>query len=99
MTKRGMGSLCIFAILVCGGTAAAQGSAMAMASDAPKGSAGQTRTYYIAADEVTWDYVPGGTDGIAGKPFRAVGFFMGGPKPGTKPVEKPVPTSYVKTLY
>ena len=30
----------------------------------------QTRTYYIAADEVTWDYVPGGRDEIAGQAVR-----------------------------
>lgn len=27
------------------------------------------RTYYIAADEVTWDYAPTGIDQITGKPF------------------------------
>jgi FtsP/CotA-like multicopper oxidase with cupredoxin domain len=33
------------------------------------GPTGQTRTYYIAADEVTWDYAPGGVNQITGKPF------------------------------
>ena len=61
--------LFMFAILVCGGTAAAQGSAMAMSSGAPGGSTGQTRTYYIAADEVTWDYAPGSMNQITGQPF------------------------------
>jgi len=28
-----------------------------------------TRTYYIAADEVTWDYAPSGIDEVSGKPF------------------------------
>jgi FtsP/CotA-like multicopper oxidase with cupredoxin domain len=32
-------------------------------------STGQTRTYYIAADEVTWDYAPGGINQITGQPF------------------------------
>ncbi len=59
--------LFVFAILVCGGTAAAQGSAMA--SGAPNGSTGQTRTYYIAADEVTWDYAPGNMNRISGQPL------------------------------
>jgi FtsP/CotA-like multicopper oxidase with cupredoxin domain len=27
------------------------------------------RTYYIAADEVTWDYAPSGIDEVTGKPF------------------------------
>lgn len=30
---------------------------------------GQVRTYYIAADEVVWDYAPQGKDVIANKPF------------------------------
>jgi hypothetical protein len=29
-----------------------------------------TRTYYIAADEVEWDYAPGGSNPITGMPFR-----------------------------
>ena len=29
----------------------------------------QTRTYYIAADEVDWDYAPQGKDMISGEPF------------------------------
>ena len=59
MTTRDTGPifLFIFAILVCGGTAAAQGSAMTTASGTPNGSTGRTRTYFIAADEVTWDSV------------------------------------------
>ena len=32
-------------------------------------SAGQVRTYYIAADQVLWDYAPDGTNDITGKPF------------------------------
>ncbi len=30
---------------------------------------GRTRLYYIAADEVTWDYAPSGKNLITGKPF------------------------------
>jgi FtsP/CotA-like multicopper oxidase with cupredoxin domain len=30
---------------------------------------GMTRTYYIAADEVLWDYAPDGRNDIAGRPF------------------------------
>jgi FtsP/CotA-like multicopper oxidase with cupredoxin domain len=93
MTNRGL--FCsLLAILGCSAFAA-----MASASGATSGSTGQTRTYYIAADEVAWDYVPGGQDVIAGKPFRSVGLFLPGPNPGAKPVEKPVPTTYVKALY
>ncbi len=28
-----------------------------------------THTYYIAADEVVWDYAPGGVNKITGQPF------------------------------
>jgi hephaestin len=30
---------------------------------------GKTRTYYIAVDEVEWDYAPSGIDQLTGKPF------------------------------
>jgi FtsP/CotA-like multicopper oxidase with cupredoxin domain len=53
---------------------------------------GKTRTYYIAADEVTWDYVPGGRDDIAGQPYADTAFFNRGPA-------RPVGTIYHKVLY
>jgi hephaestin len=30
-----------------------------------------TRTYYVAADEVAWDYAPSGTNQVTGEPFGA----------------------------
>jgi hypothetical protein len=33
---------------------------------------GKVRTYYIAADEVAWDYMPGNTDPMTGKPVEGV---------------------------
>ena len=30
---------------------------------------GKTRTYYIAVDEINWDYAPSGIDQMTGKPF------------------------------
>ena len=33
------------------------------------GSSGTTHTYYIAADEVTWDYAPSGMDKTTGEPL------------------------------
>lgn len=72
---------------------------MAVASGASNGSTGQTRSYYIAADELTWDYIPGGVDGIAGKPSKAVGYFRDMQNLGAKPTEKPISTSYIKVLY
>ncbi len=55
-------------------------------------SDGRTRTYYIAADTVTWDYVAGGRDEIAGTPYADTAFFAKG-----KP--QPVSTRYRKVLY
>ena len=34
---------------------------------------GKVRTYYVAADEVDWNYVPSGHDHMTGKPFDARG--------------------------
>jgi len=39
-------------------------SVTAQAAGAPA-----THTYYIAADEVTWDFAPSNTNGVSGKPF------------------------------
>ena len=52
----------------------------------------RTRTYYIAADQVSWDYVPGGRDEIAGAPYVDTAFF-GKAKP------QPMSTIYKKVLY
>jgi manganese oxidase len=30
---------------------------------------GKTRTYYVAVDEIEWNYTPTGVDGMTGKPF------------------------------
>ena len=35
----------------------------------------RTRTYFIAADEVSWDYVPGGREEIVGAPYTDTAFF------------------------
>ena len=35
-------------------------------------TAGRTRVYYIAADEVTWDYAPLGKNAINGRPFAGL---------------------------
>jgi FtsP/CotA-like multicopper oxidase with cupredoxin domain len=44
-------------------------------------SAGKTRTYYVAADEVNWDYAPSGRDEAMGMDFDdiAKGFTESGP--------------------
>jgi hypothetical protein len=35
-------------------------------------SSGTTRTYYVAADEVVWDYAPTGINLTEGRPFTAL---------------------------
>ena len=52
--------LAVFCTLVLFGTLATTPAACAE---------GKTRTYYIAVDEVEWDYTPMGTDQMMGMPF------------------------------
>jgi FtsP/CotA-like multicopper oxidase with cupredoxin domain len=63
-----------------------------LSAQARAGSGGRTRTYYIAADEVNWDYVPGARDEIADHPFAESAFVKNGPP-------QPVSTAYKKVLY
>lgn len=42
---------------------------------------GKTRTYFIAADEVQWDYAPSGTNLITGQPFDDVANVFVAPGP------------------
>ena len=71
-------SLSIVAFLLCPAIASTQ-TMTNMASKtgaSSQTSLGPTRTYYIAADDVTWDYVPGGVDVITGQPFKSFGSFQ-----------------------
>ena len=56
------------------------------------GTSPMTRTYYIAADPVEWDYVSGDKDQITGAAFADSAYFKTG-----KP--RPVSMKYAKTLY
>jgi FtsP/CotA-like multicopper oxidase with cupredoxin domain len=49
------------------GAFARAGWAKAKQPDAPSG---KTRTYYVAADEIDWDYAPSGINQYTGKPFE-----------------------------
>ncbi|TFD42990.1 copper oxidase [Cryobacterium sp. TMT2-10] len=53
----------------------------------------QTRTYFLAADEVVWNYAPAGADQITGQPFDAAAavFVESGPQR--------IGSSYLKSLY
>lgn len=64
----------------------------AVIASRPGAPAGKTRTYYIAADLVTWDYVAGGRDQIHDQPFADTAFFRDS-------TSQPVSTSYRKVLY
>src|SRR5262245_34339206 len=80
-----------------GGFSLSAAALLAMSCAIAKGSggdggAGAVRKYYVAADEVTWDYAPGGRDQISDRPFIDTAFFAKDPP-------KPVPTSYKKTLF
>jgi hypothetical protein len=90
-------SLCIAAVLLCPAIASTQTMTdmASKTSAAPQTSPGRTRIYYIAADDVTLDYVPGGVDVITGQPFKSFGSFQ----VAGKRIDRPVPTAYVKTLY
>lgn len=57
---------------------------------------GHTHIYYIAADEVSWNYVPSGMNYVTGKPFNSVGYFAG---QGGNPVTRTVSSTYTKCLY
>jgi FtsP/CotA-like multicopper oxidase with cupredoxin domain len=42
---------------------------------------GKTRTYYVAADDVAWDYAPSGLNRITGAAFEGDAVFMAAPSP------------------
>jgi len=62
--------VCVFGVVFC-----------LQVLDARAEPAGKTRTYYVAADEVNWDYAPSGRDEAMGMEFDEVakGFTEAGP--------------------
>jgi hypothetical protein len=60
---------------------------------APFANNGVTRRYYIAADQVDWDYAPLGTNAITGEPFDDVANTFVKSGPGR------IGSRYVKCLY
>lgn len=68
---RGLTLVGVVALAACGAPASA--TEQTSHADVAAGSAvvcpGKTRTYFIAADEVNWDYTPSGTNLITGEPF------------------------------
>ena len=67
-----------FTVLLC----AAMTCSAAVASQPDQtGAASKVRTYYVAADEVEWDYAPGGVNKMMGMKFEGWGamFTKSGP--------------------
>lgn len=66
MTRRSPWLLSLLAAIVAGCAAGSGGSAPPP----------QTRTYYVAADTVTWNYAPDSVNAITGQPFDSVANFF-----------------------
>lgn len=69
MTKRNLrhsalNAVCLAVLSLC--------SLPASLHAAPAAHRAKTRTYYVAADEVNWDYAPSGRDEAMGMPFDAI---------------------------
>jgi manganese oxidase len=63
------GAAAIALLLALAGTGAHDSGHAAHAQAPPQARPGKVRTYYIAADEVRWDYAPQGRNLITGAPF------------------------------
>jgi len=61
-----LGARCIVAVVLLAGVAGAG------CGSASNQSSGRTRTYYVAADTVTWNYAPAALDRITGQPFQGL---------------------------
>lgn len=56
--------VCLVSVLFCAGVVSVRAAAAE--------HTGKTRTYYVAADEVNWDYAPSGRDEAMGMPFDPI---------------------------
>lgn len=71
-----------------------------LATACSTGVGGTVRTFYIAADEVPWDYVPGARNGITGGPFQDTAFVRtGGPKPVASTFKKALYREYTDSTF
>ncbi|HVN93743.1 MAG TPA: multicopper oxidase domain-containing protein [Terracidiphilus sp.] len=69
MTRQVLGRVASFALFLAVLTLCVSSASL---HAAPAAHAGKTRTYYVAADEVDWDYAPSGRDEAMGMPFDEV---------------------------
>ena len=76
----------------------APGTSLAQQTSAAKG---KIRTYYVAADEVEWDYAPSGIDQMMGMPFdvRANTFMERGPHRIGKVYHKAIYREYTDATF
>ena len=68
MNRRNLTQGSLFLLWSCCTVAVLSPNAQAAPSQAP----GQTRAYYVAVDEVQWDYAPSGRDEAMGMDFDPV---------------------------
>jgi len=80
-----LGVTCMVGMLFFGSAARGQ--------SAPAAPEGKTRTYYVAADEVNWDYAPSGRDEAMGHPFDEI------EKVYTEPGPHRIGRVYKKAIY
>ena len=80
-------------VILMGAIGAAAPAQTAAAQAAASAAGGTVRTYYIAADEVDWDFAPSHVNQITGERYR----FQD--DPGSRGTLDPNSTAYRKTLY
>jgi len=68
---------CVWALVVLGALGLWARPAGAQSSGETAAGGGKVRKYYVAADELDWNYAPSGIDQMTGKPFEGMAkFFM-----------------------
>lgn len=76
MVKHRMVLLCTWALVFVAGAVCVPAVA-GQANDERAAGGGKVRTYYVAADELDWDYAPSGIDQMMNMPFEGMAkFFM-----------------------
>ena len=85
--------LAVFLIAAGGVTQRAATPAAPQAKDDVGATGGRVRTYYVAAEEVEWDYAPLGVDMETGKPFQGTSAAY------TQPAPNRIGHVYRKALY
>jgi predicted small lipoprotein YifL len=85
--------LAIASVVLLAGCSGQPGPMAMPAAAAAANGPGTTRTYYIAADEIVWDYAPSGMNLTAGRPFNDI------EKPWMEPGKHTIGRKWKKALY